>query len=61
MVPEESRGILETVNMFKLLKKENDLTIHPRGIGISIVNGINVHKDSTELQLWNGDAMFEYP
>ncbi|XP_060574162.1 uncharacterized protein LOC132731881, partial [Ruditapes philippinarum] len=61
MVPEESRGILETINMFKLLKEENDLTIHPRGIGISIDNGINVHKDSTELQLWNGDKMFQYP
>ncbi|XP_053408335.1 uncharacterized protein LOC123559761 [Mercenaria mercenaria] len=61
MVPEESRDLLEGITVFKLLKQKNKLTIFPRGIGISIVNGINVHHDTTELQLWNGDAMVQYP
>lgn len=61
MVPEESRHLLQSINVFKQLKLNDNLEIHPRGIGISIVKGINVHLNTSELELWNGDAMFKYP
>jgi hypothetical protein len=61
MIPAESRSILDNMNIFQQLKQKFGLEIFPRGIGLSVVNGINVHRRATELQLWNGDASFTYP
>lgn len=61
MLPEESRDLLEKFEMFKTLKDSYGLQIRPQGIGLSITRGINVHSQTTELQLWNGDDLFKYP
>ena len=61
MIPEESRDLLEKFEMFKHLKDSYDLEIRPRGIGLSLLRHINVHSQTTELQLWNGDRLFNYP
>ena len=61
MLPEQSRDLLEKFEMFKHLKDSYDLEIRPRGIGLSLLRHINVHSQTTELQLWNGDRLFNYP
>ncbi|XP_053397078.1 uncharacterized protein LOC128556350 [Mercenaria mercenaria] len=61
MIPTASRKFLENVNIFQQLKQKYSLEILPRGIGISVVNGINVHSHKSELKLWNGDTTFKYP
>ena len=61
MVPEQSRDLLEKFKIFKNLKDSYDLEIRPRGIGLSLLRHINVHSQTTELELWNGDRLFKYP
>lgn len=61
MLPEESRDLLEKFSMFQDLKTTYNLRIRPRGIGLSLLSDINVHSQTTELQLWNGDNLFNYP
>lgn len=61
MVPEESRGMFENINVFEQLKLKDKMTLHPKGFGISLVNGINVKHKTTDIELWNGDVMFKYP
>ena len=61
MVPKDSEAILTEVDMFETLYRQEKLLIKPRGIGLSVVKGINVHYDQKELQLWNGDVTFKYP
>ena len=60
MVPEESQSILSSLDVFKRLQEKQGLLIKPRGIGISVVKGINVHYAQTQLKFWNGDRMFHY-
>jgi hypothetical protein len=55
MVPEDSRSFLESVGVFQELRETYGLKILPRGIGLSVVN----KGQPTELELWNGDTMFE--
>lgn len=59
MIPEESRGLLLELGVFQNLKEEQNLLIHPRGIGISLTNGINANYHKLSLELWNGDRMFK--
>ena len=61
MFPEESRHLLAQLNLFKTLNTQHGLEIFPRGIGVSITNGVSVRRDTQGIQLWNGDAMFSYP
>ena len=61
MIPEQSRDLLEKFKIFKNLKNTYDLEIRPRGIGLSLLRHINVHSQTTELELWNGDRLFNYP
>ncbi|XP_053373366.1 uncharacterized protein LOC123544865 [Mercenaria mercenaria] len=56
MIPEESRSIFDNINIFQQLKAKYGLSVLPRGIGLSVVSS-----HSSELKLWNGDAMFQYP
>ncbi|XP_053380102.1 uncharacterized protein LOC123547975 [Mercenaria mercenaria] len=59
MIPEESRNFLLDINIFQTLKEEQNIHILPRGIGISLVNGINANYHTLSRQLWNGDLMFK--
>ena len=61
IVPEESQTILARLEVFKQMHEKQNLQIMPRGIGVSVVKGINVHYAKTRLQLWNGDHLFYYP
>ena len=61
MVPQESETILTELDVFETLYRQEKLLIKPRGIGVSVVKGINVHDSQKELQLWNGDVSFTYP
>ena len=61
MLPEQSRDLLDKFEMFKHLKNRYNIGIRPRGIGLSLGRHINVHSNTTELQLWNGDRLFKYP
>ena len=61
ILPEESRDLLDSFPMFKSLMDEHGIYIRPIGIGLSIARHINVHSETTALQLWNGDELFQYP
>ena len=61
MVPEESQTFLAGLEVFRQMREKQNLQIMPRGIGVSVVKGINVHYAKTQLQLWNGDRVFYYP
>ena len=61
MIPPESRDLLSEFDLFKNLTTSQGLTIKPRGLGLSVVKGVNVHYQETELELWNGDTFFTYP
>ena len=61
MLPEDSRDILDKFDMLKGLTDKFGLYLRPKGIGISVGKHINVHSDTTEVQLWNGDNLFRYP
>ncbi|MEW8544648.1 MAG: hypothetical protein AB2693_14050 [Candidatus Thiodiazotropha sp.] len=61
IVPDESADILKRFAIFEMLYKTQDLLIKPRGIGISVVKGINVKDSVNDIQLWNGDHIFQYP
>ncbi|XP_053380098.1 uncharacterized protein LOC128548733 [Mercenaria mercenaria] len=58
MIPKESRNFLLDLNIFQTLKEEQNIHILPRGIGISLVNGINANYHTLSDELWNGDLMF---
>ena len=60
VVPEESTDVLLEFEAFQNLSSSSNLTIRPRGIGISLVKGINVEYSEKELEFWNGDRMFQY-
>ncbi|KAL4224218.1 EGF domain [Mactra antiquata] len=62
MIPESSRGLLLELPLFKSLKDEMNLVIKPRGIGLSLNDGINARYlyNQNSTSLWNGDHLFEY-
>lgn len=62
MVPKESQDLLSHLEVFQRLHEKQNLLIKPRGIGVSLVNGIDVQQVRNVLQqrLWNGDHMFDY-
>ncbi|CAC5355727.1 EGF-containing fibulin-like extracellular matrix protein 1,Fibrillin-1,Fibulin-1,Fibulin-2,Mucin-like protein,Fibrillin-2,Matrilin-3 [Mytilus coruscus] len=55
MLPQESRNLLDDVEMLKDMKN-NGLRFRPRGIGISLLQGVNVHYKTTfqSANLWLG-------
>lgn len=55
MIPEDSRRLLEGINVFQQLKQKYSLSITPKGIGLSLL--LN---PTSDVQLWNGDTMFKY-
>ena len=59
MVPEESRHILTQFEVFDNLQTNFGLLIIPRGVGFSLVKGIQVSKDTGNMY-WNGDSIFTY-
>lgn len=58
MIPEESRDILSNLQIMQVLKEKQNIHIYPRGIGISLVNGVNANYHSFSSELWNGDNLF---
>lgn len=58
MIPEESRDILSELKIMQVLKEKQNIRIHPRGIGISLANGVNANYHSFSGELWNGDHTF---
>ena len=61
MLPKESRDLLEKFEVFKHMKSLYNIEIRPRGIGLSLGRHVNVHSQTREVQLWNGDRLFNYP
>ena len=61
MLSDESRDLLGKFTLFKSLMDKYNLQVKPTGIGISVTKHINVQSEKTELRLWNGDALFDYP
>ena len=63
MIPEESRDLLGSISILKTMFDAQQMMIRPRGIGISLVRGVNVNGRyaTQELQFWNGDHIFKYP
>lgn len=59
MFPEEIGRELSKVGIFNDLSSSG-LTLIPRGIGLSLVKDINVHYKTSQMELWNGDEMFNY-
>ncbi|CAC5419913.1 Fibrillin-1,Fibulin-1,Fibulin-5,Fibrillin-2,Latent-transforming growth factor beta-binding protein 4 [Mytilus coruscus] len=59
MLPQESRNLLDDVEMLKDMTN-NGVRFRPRGIGLSFLQGVNVHYKTSELKLWNGDELFQY-
>ena len=60
IVPDESKHILNQFEVFQKLIKYQNISVLPRGIGISTSKGVSVHHHTKELEFWNGDAMFKY-
>lgn len=61
ILPEESRDLFDNITIFKKLSDKHGLKIKPKGLGISLLRHINVHSETTSLQMWNGDELFQYP
>ena len=61
MVPEETRDELSQLSVFEDLFEARSITVKPKGFGISLSKGVNVHSHTTQVELWNGDHMFQYP
>ncbi|VDI64211.1 Hypothetical predicted protein [Mytilus galloprovincialis] len=59
MLPQESRNLFDDVEMLEDMTK-NGLRFRPRGIGLSLLQGVNVHYKTSKLELWNGDQLFQY-
>lgn len=60
MIPEQSRDIFLKFEIFQTLHDKNGLLVKPRGIGLSLVQGVQVPSSYKELALWNGDHIFKY-
>lgn len=58
MIPDESRHILKTINIFQHLKNKSGISVLPRGLGLSVNDGIKAAQHLSELTLWNGDNLF---
>lgn len=61
ILPEGSRDLLDKFNFSRELFKDYGIRIRPKGIGLSLFKQIDVQSISSELQLWNGDAVTTYP
>ncbi|CAG2256353.1 FBLN1_2 [Mytilus edulis] len=59
MLPQESRNLLDNVEMMKDITN-NGVRFRPTGIGLSLLQDIKVYYKSSELDLWNGDELFQY-
>ncbi|KAK3103537.1 hypothetical protein FSP39_019957 [Pinctada imbricata] len=60
MIPDQSRDLFLKLDIFKTLKEKNGLHVKPRGIGLSLNQGVKVPSNHKELALWNGDHIFKY-
>ncbi|KAK3102630.1 hypothetical protein FSP39_012769 [Pinctada imbricata] len=60
MIPEQSRDLFLQLDIFKTLNDKNGLHVKPRGIGLSLNQGVQVPSRHKELTLWNGDHIFKY-
>lgn len=60
ILPEESRDLFDKFNFSRDLFKDYGIRIRPKGIGLSLFKHIDVLPISSELQLWNGDAVTTY-
>lgn len=61
ILPEGSGDAMKKFDMLKNMTDRFGIQLHPSGIGISLAKHINVHRQSTNVQLWNGDNLFNYP
>lgn len=59
MLPQESRNLFDDVEMLEDMTT-NGLRFRPRGIGLSLLQSVNVHYKTSKLELWNGDELFQY-
>lgn len=59
MIPEKSKHLLDKADYFIALAKKGT-RLRPKGIGLSLVNGIKVNYKTSELNLWSGEEMFRY-
>ncbi|XP_060569042.1 uncharacterized protein LOC132727521 [Ruditapes philippinarum] len=60
IIPNESRNMLKKLNIIGQFTRKYGIEIQPAGIGVSLLNHINVKSTATSLQLWNGDQLFNY-
>lgn len=60
IIPTESRHFLNNFTIFSQMRRKYGIEIQPIGIGLSLLNHINVQASTTSLQLWNGDSVFDY-
>ncbi|XP_052786719.1 uncharacterized protein LOC128222017 [Mya arenaria] len=60
MLPEESRDILNTIDVFSSLRKHYGISIKPIGFGLSLENNINLEKQKSSVKYWNGQIIFSH-
>ena len=61
LIPKESQDKFSDVDVLKEIYEKNKVKILPRGVGLSVVRGVNVHQKTQSVQMWNGDHIFNYP
>lgn len=60
ILPEDSRNMSDSFDIMESLIDKFGFRIRPVGFGLSLAKQLNVHAQTTELQMWNGDHLFQY-
>ncbi|XP_060569041.1 uncharacterized protein LOC132727520 [Ruditapes philippinarum] len=60
IIPDESRDIFKNFRMIDIFRQSYGLDVRPYGIGLSLLNLINVPNHGKSHKLWRGDSYFNY-